>query len=123
MTYIGLFGALGKGLKEVPVPECFYRFGFVDSRFVAPVLWVKDLGFGVEASACKGTLLGTPNWEPQEYSRYIIGIYLPGSLYSIIFLLYSWGSQFGVPSRVPLACRERVERPFLAPRTCEKGGC
>ena len=50
----------------------------------------------------KGTLLGTPNREPQEYSRYIIGIYLPGSLYSIIFLLYSWGSLFGVPSRVPL---------------------
>ena len=50
----------------------------------------------------KGTLLGTPNWEPQEYSRYIIGIYLPGSLYTIIFLLYSWGSLFGVPSRVPL---------------------
>ena len=55
----------------------------------------------------KGTLLGTPNWEPQEYSRYIIGIYLPGSLYAIIFLLYSWGSLFGVPIRVPLvlACR------------------
>ena len=56
----------------------------------------------------KGTLLGTPNREPQEYSRYIIGIYLPGSLYSIIFLLYSWGSLFGVPSRVPLklSCRD-----------------
>ena len=50
----------------------------------------------------KGTLLGTPNREPQEYSRYVIGIYLPGSLYSIIFLLYSWGSLLGVPSRVPL---------------------
>ena len=50
----------------------------------------------------KGTLLGTPNREPQEYSRYIIGIYLPESLYSIIFLPYSWGSLFGVPSRVPL---------------------
>ena len=50
----------------------------------------------------KGTLLGTPNRELQEYSRYIIGIYLPGSLYSIIFLLYSWGSLFGVPSRVLL---------------------
>ena len=50
----------------------------------------------------KGTLLGTPNREPQENSRYIIGIYLPGSLYSIIFLLYSRGSLFGVPSRVPL---------------------
>ena len=49
----------------------------------------------------KGTVLGTPNREPQKYSRYIIGIYLPGSLYSIIFLLYSWDSLFGVPSRVP----------------------
>ena len=51
----------------------------------------------------KGTLLGTPNREPQEYSKHIVGIYLPGSLYSIIFLPYSWGSPFGVPSRVPLA--------------------
>ena len=50
----------------------------------------------------KGTLLGTPNREPQEYSRYMIGICLPESLYSIIFLLHSWGSLFGVPSRVPL---------------------
>ena len=40
----------------------------------------------------KGTLMGTPNMEPQEYSRNIIGIYLPESLYSIKFLLYSWGS-------------------------------
>ena len=50
----------------------------------------------------KGTLLGTPIREPQESSRNIVGIYLPGSLYSIIFLLYSWGSLFGVPSKVPL---------------------
>ena len=57
----------------------------------------------------KGTLLGTPNREPQEYSRYIIAIYLPGSLYSIIFLLYSWGSLFGVPSRVPL----KIKGTFL----------
>ena len=73
----------------------------------------------------KGTLLGTPNREPKEYSRNrniltgvrifyyipirepkeysrnIVGIYLPGSLYSIIFLLDSWGSLFGVPSKVP----------------------
>ena len=47
----------------------------------------------------KGTLLGVPNREPQEYSTNIIGIYLPGSLYSIIFLLHSWGSLFGVPIR------------------------
>ena len=47
-------------------------------------------------------LLGTPNREPQEYSRNVIGIYLPESLYSIIFLLYSWGSLFGFSSKVPL---------------------
>ena len=58
----------------------------------------------------KGTLLGTPNWEPQEYSRNIRGIYLPGSLYSIIFLLYSWGSLFGVPSRVPLHFRRPLDK-------------
>ena len=60
----------------------------------------------------KGTLLGTPNREPQEYSRYIIGIYLPGSLYSIIFLLYSWGSLSGVPSRVPLKRSSDVIQGF-----------
>ena len=43
----------------------------------------------------------------KEYSRYIIGIYLPGSLYSIIFLLYSWDSLFGVPSRVPLMIHDK----------------
>ena len=76
-----------------------------------PLAWLnrsrsQDLGcFGpglVHKGLSKGTLLGTPNREPQEYSRYIIGIYLPGSLCSIIFLLYSWGSLFGAPSRVPL---------------------
>ena len=76
--------------------------GSQPSMFYHPaVLLVKKLEAWLKAF--KGTLLGTPNWEPQEYSRYIIGIYLPGSLYSIIFLLYSWGSLFGVPSRVPLA--------------------
>ena len=47
--------------------------------------------------------MGTPNMEPHEYSRNRIGIYLPGTLHSIIFLLYSWGSLFGVPIKVPLA--------------------
>ena len=45
--------------------------------------------------------MGTPKREPQEYSRNITGIYLSGSLYSMIFLLYSWGSQFGVPINAP----------------------
>ena len=35
-------------------------------------------GLGLELKV-KGTLLGTPNREPQEYSRNIIGMYLPGS--------------------------------------------
>ena len=57
----------------------------------------------------KGTLMGTPNREPPEYSRNIIGIYLPGSLYSVKFLLYSWGSLFGVPIGVPLYSRGAIE--------------
>ena len=45
-------------------------------------------------------------WEPQTGNpKNIVGIYLPGSLYSSIFLLYSWGSLFGVPSKVPLSMR------------------
>ena len=48
-------------------------------------------GVGGVLGACaefKGTSMGTPNREPQEYSRNIIGIYLPRS-----FLLnYFWGS-------------------------------
>ena len=50
----------------------------------------------------KGTLLGTPNREPQEYSRNIMEYKDPGRYIPIIYLLYSWGSLFGVPSRVPL---------------------
>ena len=60
-----------------------------------------DYGFAVSVF-CKGTLKGSPNREPQEYSSNMREIYLPGSLYFIIFLLYSWGSLFGVPIKVPL---------------------
>ena len=54
---------------------------------------------------CKGTLLGTPNREPQEYSKNIMEYKDPGRYIPIIYLLYSWGSRFGVPSRVPLIWR------------------
>ena len=50
----------------------------------------------------KGTLLGTPNREPQEYSRNMMEYKDPGRPFPIIYLLYSWGSLFGVPSRFPL---------------------
>ena len=50
--------------------------------------------------------MGTPNREPQEYSRNIIEYIVeqkdPGRSIPIIFLLYSWGSLFGVPIKVPL---------------------
>ena len=46
--------------------------------------------------------MGTPNREPQEYSRNLIEYEDPGRYIPIIFLLYSWGSLFGVPIRVPL---------------------
>ena len=55
-----------------------------------------------ESTKYKGTVLGTPNREPQEYSRNIIEYKDPGRYIPIIYLLYSWGSRFGVPSRVPL---------------------
>ena len=46
--------------------------------------------------------MGTPNREPQEYSRNLIEYKDPGRYIPIIFLLYSWGSLFGVPIRVPV---------------------
>ena len=59
----------------------------------------------------KGTLLGTPNREPQEYSRNITVYKDPGRYIPIIYLLYSWGSQFGVSSRVPLFIGHRLYVP------------
>ena len=56
----------------------------------------------------KGTLLGTPNMELQEYSRNIMEYKDPGRYIPIIYLLYSWGSRFGVPNRVP-----SFEWPFV----------
>ena len=47
----------------------------------------------------KGALMGTPNREPQEYSRNIIGIYLSGSFYSY----YTPTIFLGFPLR-PLYC-------------------
>ena len=54
----------------------------------------------VVAPINKGTLLGTPNREPQEYSRNTMEYKDPGRYIPIIYLLYSWGARFGVPSRV-----------------------
>ena len=50
----------------------------------------------------KGTLMGTQNREPREYSRNIIEYKNPSRYSPIIFLLHSWGSLFGVPSKVPV---------------------
>ena len=81
------------------------------------MIWDPSQGVGLEdsrwdwspgaRSSCKslnskGTLLGTPNREPQEYIRNIMEYKDPGRYIPIIYQLYSWGSLFGVPRRVPL---------------------
>ena len=38
-----------------------------------------------------------------------MGIYLPESLYSLVLLLYSWGSLFGVPIRTLLVSKRSSE--------------
>ena len=55
-----------------------------------------------EGFSVKGTLMRTPNREPQEYSRNRIEYKDPGRYIPFMFLLYSCGSLFGVPSKVPL---------------------
>ena len=72
------------------------------------------LGFGVGewaystflASTVKGQKWGPQSREPQEFSRNIMGIYLPGSLYSYCIP--------GVPSfDVPMLVRFREIWPLL----------
>ena len=46
--------------------------------------------------------MGTPNREPQEYSRNRMEYRDPGRYIPIILLPYSCGSLFGVPILVPL---------------------
>ena len=45
----------------------------------------------------KRTQTETPNSEPQQYSRNVIGTQ---GIWTGIFLLYSWGSLFGVPTSI-----------------------
>ena len=51
--------------------------------------------------------MGTPNREPQKCSRNIREDKDPGRYIPMIFLLYSWGSLFGVLGKLPL--------PFKSP--------
>ena len=59
--------------------------------------------------------MGTPNREPQEYSRNILEYKDPGRYTPIMFLLYSWGSVLGVPIKVPLV--KGLSNPKLKPKT------
>ena len=71
-------------------------------RFGISILRHEAVPNSLHQQHVQGTLLGTPNREPQEYSRNILDYKDPGSYIPIIFLLYSWGSLFGVPNTVPL---------------------
>ena len=51
--------------------------------------WAPSLHTCIHDPLTKGTLLGTPNREPQEYSRNIMEHKDPGRYIPIIYLLYS----------------------------------
>ena len=88
------------------------EYAKLDALAIREILRLQAWSLGMEGF--KGTLLGTPNREPQEYSRYIIGIYLPGSLYSIIFPLglewnlgfRAWGLRLSLG--FALGCGDRI---------------
>ena len=80
----------------------FDRFDGFGAIMMLPTTYPQGLDKGLGQRFYKGTLLGSPNREPQEYSRNIMEYKDPGRYIPIIYLLYSWGSRFGVPSRVPL---------------------
>ena len=46
--------------------------------------------------------MGSPNKEPQEYTRNIEECKDTGRYIPVIFLLYSWGSLSGVQNKIPL---------------------
>ena len=61
----------------------------------------------------KRVRMGTRNREPQEYSRNIIEYSDPGRyMYSLNIptAVYSWGSLFGVPSKVHLTHSGTIDR-------------
>ena len=69
--------------------------------------------------------LGIPKREAQVYSRNIIGIYLPGSLYCMIFLVYSW-REHQVHLRAALGAlswRATQSAPWLCARVSFLQGC
>ena len=83
---------------------CKDPYSCMDGNFLAAQATTKvhdNYNHATSISYYKRTLLGTPNREPQEYSRNIMECKEPGRYNSIIYLLCSWGSLFGVPSRVP----------------------
>ena len=61
----------------------------------------------------KRVLMGTPNRELQECSRNIMKDKDPARCFPTKFLLHSWGSLFGVPSKGPLKNREVLHFPWL----------
>ena len=63
----------------------------------------------------KRVLVGTPNREPQACSRNVIGYKDPGSYIPIMLLPHSWGSLFGVPSKVPLQIKALFGVPSKVP--------
>ena len=79
---------------------CLESLGVPQASFIQLNACIELNGSGSEPN---GTSMGTPNSEPQEYSRNVVGIYLPGYFdIAITFLPYSWGSLFGLPIQVPL---------------------
>ena len=93
-------------MKRYRVPSvrgsCFLNGGFAGlrvmhiSRHSMGSSWLYVGAVYELRSLFKGTLLGAPNKEPQEYNRNIIEYNDPGKYLPIIFLLYVWGSLLGV---------------------------
>ena len=74
---------------------------------------------GLSLEIIKAALVGTPSREPQEYNRHIMEDKDPGRYIPTIILLYSWGSLFGVPNKVPLLMGVKKSISTNGPRTKE----
>ena len=79
--------------------------GFSEVRFVQN-FFVRD-GVGEGGSCFEETVIESQNRGLQEYSRNVVGNYLPGSLYSYSVPTVFLGVLFGGPHRGPFSFRGR----------------
>ena len=85
------------------MPELGYEYG----NMLLVIIEALAVAWGTTAPCflheSEGTLMGTPNRQPQDYRREYHRDIPTWVLIPVVFLLQSWGSLFGVPIEAPFS--------------------